>query len=282
MNNCAITYFKILLIIIVLSGISPAQDNLSRQFDYANNLFASGLFYDSITEYKRLMFFDREEVYNYKANINIALAYKAGGKLDEAVKFFSIAEINAKTEDELYEAKMQIVRTNILRKTHQRASELLDEIEKNFLNRDKSDEINYWRGWNFMLADDWANAAKYFGKIDYQHPLKILSDGVERDKYSVTFAKVISYILPGSGQFYTGNYLSGLMSLGWNVLLGYFTINAFVEDRVFDGLVVGNLLWLRFYRGSIENAENSARQKNIEAANKTLKYLETNFEGIKP
>ena len=133
-----------------------------------------------------------------------------------------------------------------------------------------------------MLSDDWSNASICFEQIDSMHQLKILSDSVVEEKYSVTFAKVISYILPGSGQFYTGNYLSGLMSLGWNILTGYLTINSFIEDRVFDGIVIGNLLWLRFYNGNVQNAEKFAKEKNIEIANEALRYLKNNYEGNKP
>jgi hypothetical protein len=132
------------------------------------------------------------------------------------------------------------------------------------------------------MADDWERASLIFSGIDPDHPLKLLSDKVLNDKYSVNFAKVISYILPGAGQFYTGNYLSGLMSLGWNVLWGYLTINSFVEDRAFDGILIGSLLWLRFYRGNVQNAENFALQENLNISNRAYKYLKENYTGLKP
>jgi hypothetical protein len=105
---------------------------------------------------------------------------------------------------------------------------------------------------------------------------------VINDKYSVNFAKIISYILPGAGQIYTGNYVSGLLSLSWNILLGYFTINAFMEDRAFDGVVIGSLLWLRFYRGNIQNAVDFAVEKNSEISNRALEKIQKDFKGIKP
>jgi TM2 domain-containing membrane protein YozV len=133
-----------------------------------------------------------------------------------------------------------------------------------------------------MFADDWKSASESFAKINSYHELKLLCDRVEKEKVSVTFAKVISYILPGAGQFYTGHYLSGTMSLGYSVLFGYLTINAFIEDRVFDGAAIGALLWLRFYRGNVQNAEEFAEEKNIVAANKALRYLQNNYQGNKP
>ena len=97
-----------------------------------------------------------------------------------------------------------------------------------------------------------------------------------------SFSKLLAYILPGAGQFYTGEYLSGAMSLSWNILFGYLTINSFVEERVFDGFAIGTLLWMRFYRGNYQNAERFAENKNIEIANNKLKYIQQNYQGLKP
>ena len=88
--------------------------------------------------------------------------------------------------------------------------------------------------------------------------------------------------MPGSGAIYCGKFLSGLMSLGWNFLAGFWTINSFVEDRIFDGVVIAELVWLRFYRGAIQNAEEFAVEKNLEVANKSLRYLQNEYKGIKP
>ncbi len=271
-----------LSLLLINNAICHAQDHLSRQFDYANSLFEYELYFDAVTEFKRLLYFDINGIYEFDANLKIALAYKAGAKYDNAVKYFKLAELAGRTDDEKYKIKEQIIRVNILRRTTDRALMLLKELEEEYKDRDRIDDINYWRGWAYIMADDWNNASVTFAGIDPDHPLKILSDNVLNDKYSVNFAKVISYILPGAGQFYTGNYLSGLMSLGWNVLWGYLTINSFVEDRAFDGIIIGSLLWLRFYRGNVQNAEKFAIEENLKISNKAYKYLKEDYTGLKP
>ena len=272
-----------LTIIFFLFVLSlKAQDNLSIQLDFANNLFNSNQYYDAITEYKRLQFFDSVKTFNYEINYRIGECYKAGAKYDDAVKYFLLAELNARTDDELFDSKTQIIRSNILRRTSDRALQLCDEIEKDQRFSGKRDQINYWRGWAYIFADKWDEAAKSFAKINSNHELKKLAEQTEKAKVSVTFAKVISYILPGAGAIYTGKFLSGLMSLGWNLLSGYWTVNSFVENRVFDGVVVAELVWLRFYRGAIQNAEEFALEKNLEVSNKSLRYLQNEYKGIKP
>ncbi len=266
----------------IVTQTVTTQSYLTIQYEYANNLFNEGLYFDAITEFKRLKFFDKKKIYNYKANIKIGEAYKAGAKFNNAIIAFTKAKIYAKNDKEKFNSEIQIIRTNILRKTTTHALQLLNQLEKNPMSIGKRDEINYWRGWAYMFAGNWQKASNAFAFTDKYNQLKKICDKVVNKEYSVTFAKVFSYILPGAGQFYTGHYLSGLMSLGWNILWGVTTINAFSAKRVFDGIVIGNLLWFRFYRGNYQNAEKFAEENNLKIANRVLNNLQKNYKGIKP
>ncbi|KUO61042.1 hypothetical protein APF79_12870 [bacterium BRH_c32] len=273
---------KVILVILLIAPSIFAQSELIIQKEYADNLFNSGQLFDAISEYKRLQFFDTEGKYRFYSNMKIGEAYKGGGRFDDAVTYFANAERTAPNDSLFFDAAVNVIRTNILRRTNDNAHQLLDKLEKDLRFNDRMNEINYWRGWNYIFEDKWLIASLVFEKIEKNHPLALISKQTDKNKYSVNFAKVISYILPGFGQFYTGNYLSGLMSIGWVGLTGYWTINSFVEKRVFDGLVIGNLLFLRFYRGNYQNAEQFTIEKNIEVSNKSLINLQNNYQGIKP
>lgn len=281
MTKYFIKYF-LMFFLSLLNWISFAQYEKDVQYEYSNNLFRNGHYFDAITEYKRLLFFDSTKTYSYNANMQIGKCYKAGAKFDDAIKYFTIAGFNAASDSELYASEIEIVRSNILRRTNSRAFQLLDEMENKYKSKEITDSLKYWRGWVYIFADDWLNASRTFAQISPDHELRIISDQVERDKLSVTFATVISYILPGSGQIYSGEILSGLLSLGWNLVSGYITISAFNSDRVFDGIALLSLLWQRFYRGNIQNAGKFAVEKNLEISNKSLNYLQNEFRGLKP
>ena len=272
----------IILIFITFTARIAAQNDFDKQYDFAKQLFADEEYYDAVTELKRLLYFDESEAYNYQANILIGRSYKQGGKFADAVKHFTLAEISAANRNEIYYSRIENVRVNILRRTTKQALDLIISLEDDEKFSSKKDELNYWRGWAYMFADDWQNAAFSFGKIDSEHELKLLAEKVEGEKYSVNFAKIMSMIIPGAGQFYTGEYVSGLLSLGWNVLWGYLTIKSFVDDRIFDGIMVGSLLWFRFYNGNTYNAEKFAEEKNLKISNKALLFLQYGYEGEKP
>lgn len=273
---------NILILIIMLTSSVLAQNILQQQFNFANQLFVQDKYFDAITESKRLQFFDKQNIYSFQSNLLIGKSYKAGAKFDEAVKYFTLAEINAKSDEEYLVAKTLNARTNILRRTTKQAERILNDllIDPRFKSNEK--EIKYWIGWNYIFSDDWEKAYEIFNENNLDTTLANLCKSVGDEMYSVDFAKYSSYIIPGFGQFYTGEYISGALSLGWNILFGYLTINAFVEDRIFDAIIIGNFLWLRFYSGNIQNAEKFAVQKNLEISNKALEYLQYSFMGERP
>ena len=273
---------RIIFIAIFFVSTLFSQNSFDEQFNLAKKLYNDENYFDTVTELKRLLFFNSNSEYIYKAYEIIGKSYKQGAKFSDAIRYFTLAEINAQSVDEIYNSRIEIIRVNILRRTKGRALKLLDSLEADIRFSDKIDEINYWRGWAFIFADDWENAAVIFAGIDSTIELTVLAKKVDDDLYSVSFAKTISYIIPGAGQIYTGEYISGLLSLGWNVLWGYLTIKSFIDERIFDGIVIANFLWLRFYRGNLQNAEKFAREKNLIISNKAMNYLQFEFKGLKP
>ena len=273
---------NILLIITFAVRVILPQARLEDQLNKAKILFSQGEYFNSITELKRLVFFDSNRRYSYTANELIGECYKNGAKFSDALNYFTRAEIDAITQEDIYKCRINIIRINILRRTTGRALSLLDTLEKDFRFSKKQKEINYWRGWAYIFADEWNKASNQFAKISSEHELMKLCDSIDNQKYSVIKAKLLSYFIPGAGQFYTGNYFSGILSLGWNLLWGYTTISAFQANRIFDGIMVGDLLWLRFYNGNNQNAEKFAIEKNLEISNGALLYLQRIYKGEKP
>ena len=276
-----IKYFLIPLFILT-AGAARAQNALKEQLKYADGFYKSGAYFDAVTEYKRLLYFDVKGEYADTANYMIGLCYKAGGRFSDAILYFTNAEIKARTEDRLYRAKLEVIRSNILRRTTHRALELLDSMAAKKKYAPHLKNINYWRGWSYVFGDEWGKAASAFRSADSAENIAALCDSINAERYPVSFIKLMSYVIPGSGQIYTGHYASGLLSLGWNLLWGYTAVNAFAADRIFDGLMVTNFLWLRFYNGNLQNAGKFAVEENIKISNGALDYLQKRFKGLKP
>jgi len=271
-----------IIIFIFISNMSLyAQDSFEDQFNLAKHFFDEEKYFDAVTEFKRLLFFEKSGEYSFQSNRLIGLSYKNGAKYSDALHYLTLAEMQSSTTEEIYNCRIEIIKINILRRTTQRALALLDTLANDTRFSNNLEDINYWRGWTYIFSDEWEKASSAFASIQPNHQLAIFCDSVDNGFYNPQLAKYLS-IIPGAGQFYTGEYVSGLISIGWNVLWGYLTINAFMEDRVFDGFMVGSLLWWRFYSGNIQNAENFALEKNLEMTNLALRYLQKDYNGKKP
>ncbi len=272
---------KLILMLSLAITTLNAQDLLIQK-KYADSLFKAEKYFDAITEYKRLIFFDSLESYSFYGNFFIGKCYKAGGKYNEAINYFTKAIMYTADTQSKYTAKIEIVKSNLLRRTPERALQILNEMENSYDFNGKKDSLSYWRAWAYIFNDDWVKGKYYFEKFQFQHELAVLSSRVIKEKYSVTFAKLISYIVPGAGQIYTGNIVSGLMSFAYNFLFGFLTVKAFSEDRFIDGALIGGLLWLRFYRGNVQNSERFVKEKNDLITKKALDYLQNEYKGDKP
>jgi len=272
--------YIITLVLLLFSNVF-SQTTFEAQFNYAENLYSQENYFDAITEFKRLLFFDESDNYVYSANLYIGLSYKMGGRFSDALQYLALAKLNSSSEEEFFDSSIDIIKVNILRRTTGRAFALLDTLANDTSFVHKFEEINYWRGWAYIFSNEWEKAELTFSEIQSTHQLAVLCDSVNNELYNPQLAKYLS-IVPGAGQFYTGEYVSGLISIGWNVLWGYLTIEAFIEDRIFDGVLIGSLLWWRFYSGNIQNAEKFALEKNIKITNSALNYLQNNYVGEKP
>lgn len=274
--------YKIFLLFVLVSFNFIKGQDYTSQLNFADSLYKAEKYFDAVTEYKRFLFFNKDSKNEYLATYKIGLSYKAGAQLDNAIRYLTLASIKTNNSGQKYNVLVDLVRTHILRKTCKQAHKIIDNLLKSDLYKNKTNELIYWKGFAYIFEDKWEEASSQFALLEGQNELETICRDVNEQKISVTFAKVISYILPGSGQIYAGEYLSGIISLGWNILLGYHTINAAASERIFDSIVIGNLLWFRFYRGNIQNAEQFAIQKNLQITNKAMDYLQTRYMGIKP
>lgn len=278
------TFVIRLTVILFLSSCINAytQDELTDQFNSAYELYNSENYFDAVTEFKRLLFFDDEDKYTYSSNYYIGRSYKAGAKFSDAIRYFTLAEIESGSLNDFFRCRIEIIKCNILRRTTDRAIQMIDELLANPEFRSEVAELYYWKGWAFIFSNKWKEASEIFKLSDDGGKLSKVSEQVNESLYSVTLAEVLSHLVPGSGQFYTGEYFSGALSFAWNLLFGYLTITSFVEDRIFDGFIIGNFLWLRFYTGNVSNARSFAEEKNQIIINSALDKLQFEFNGKKP
>jgi tetratricopeptide (TPR) repeat protein len=263
----------ILIFLIFFFGEKTYSQDLSELFKYTEKLVQEEKYFDAVTELKRLYFFDSEGIYSSRSEFNLGLSYKKGGFYSEAIRYFTAAEMRTSNPDSLYLIRVEIIKSNILRRTSYRALRLIEALDSISSGENKKSEMNMLKGFALVFADKWEEASGFFRAAGAED-LAELSIDTEDKLYSVTKAKILSAIIPGAGQIYTGEYLNGAISLAWNALTIYWSVEAFRAGRIFDGLMISNFLWLRFYTGGINNAAEFAEQNNLQITNNALKILQ--------
>jgi tetratricopeptide (TPR) repeat protein len=267
--------------ITVFTQVDPAG-LLKQQYEYADRLYKQGALYDAVTEYERLLCFDTSKTYAFDANKNIADCYRRGAQLKNAIRYTGASLLFAKSKEDIHTQRIELVKLHILNRTYSSAFNILEEVERDSSIGIGKQEADYWRGWIYMFQDKWVLAAKSFANVDGAQDLCRFCLQTDDKQFSVKTIKVLSAIIPGSGQMITGHIWNGLLSLGWNVLWGYLTVDAALAERAGDAFLIGDLLWLRFYTGNIQNAEKFAREKNTQIFQDALRYLQDEFKGAKP
>ena len=88
------------------------------------------------------------------------------------------------------------------------------------------------------------------------------------------FAKTLSFILPGSGQAYSGKAVKGLISLSLASLAGAFTYFNFV-DEIYSSSAAGLFFFTYFYFGNVKQVTPIVNKRNTIKKNKCNAILRT-------
>ena len=187
----SVTKILFTFLFILLQAITLfAQDSYEEQFKYAKKLYEEENYFDAVTEFKRLLFFDESNKYSFECNYLMGLSYKYGGKFSDALLHFSIADMSARTSEEDFDCRIEIIKLNILRRTTYKALTLLDSLAIDPEFKNKLDEINYWRGWAYIFSDDWEKAALIFFGDSNCTSVAVLCDSINNDLYNPQLSKI--------------------------------------------------------------------------------------------
>lgn len=204
---------------------------------------------------------------------------RASGLRDSSETYFLKAETIAGKGSFGFAARKERIRLRIASGFPLKALGLIETTRAEY--PDSAGVLDYWKSWALMRIGDFKGAAECLRDPAYAE-LYSYCLRVDRRKYYVTFAGVISYILPGACGLYSGRYFEGGMSLAWNALSAYFSLGAFARGRPLEGSLLAGLLWARFYRGNLQNSRKYEKEEKLKILNESLEYLRNNYKGQKP
>ena len=272
-----ITY--ITSIFLSLNVISQKQ---IISFDDAIKEFNSGNYEISLPYFKRIAFFESNNILNLKY---LADSYLNTKSYDNALVHYSLIYNISKNDSIKNEVIIEMAKTYILQEKYDYAKiEVLNikEINQNF-----TDRKNYYLSIISFFKNEFENSKNYLLQI------RNLSDSSQRiinelynnaSKYynrpNPKVASFLSMIVPGSGQLYSGKFKSGINSflLTGAALTAFTLIN--IRYSFLDAILGVFPYYQRYYTGGVINAQNMAENKIKMKKIETVKKINEIITGM--
>ncbi len=277
MNSTKKLYILLWAIYSVFNLQIYAQ-TLQESLTFADKQFELKNYRLALKEYQRVLFFNTGENLDYIYN-RIASIYFINGYYPEAAYNFERAYKTTGNNRLKTEYIFKKASCYMLDKKFRMA---LFEL----MNLPDSTDTQYNNRKNFYFAvchwglEEFEKSEKYF--------LNIIPDNRPKDKEKIILlfakkknlyrpnpktAKIMSMILPGSGQIYSGDLKNGLNSM---ILTGGFVILAVYMTEYytfFDAFLTAAPWFMRYYQGGFQKAKQIATHKRDTRRDKTYKEI---------
>ena len=234
----------------------------------ADSLLARGDYFSAVKLYDRVLFFD-DSAYAINSYEKIAECYFQNRQYDKAANYFSLAgkaEDNDSLAQSIFEKKTISL---ILGEQFLSAREELFEMPEAYLKSQKGILLTAMTLYGNQETDA---AFNEFSKLEVlkkkdKELARLKKRLIRVEKKNPKTARVLSIIIPGSGQLYAGDWRNGLNSLlltGGLMTLGVHTI---ATIGFIDGILMVGPWYQRYYTGGFKRAEAS-----VNALKKKVRY----------
>jgi len=257
----------IIRILLLLLSFNVAHAGTASEIrTFADSLYKEEDYYRAITEYKRHLhafpqFADSDEV-----NFSIGFSYYKGNKYDAAAPYFQ--KLSTDNSPLAPSAQFLLGQNHFVAKKYEPAIREWKLFSYSHPDHIFRDAARYQMSWIHFLKEDLELMTKELSRIQtppYQSKaadfIKSLNRWHDRPTRSPWLAGILSAVLPGAGQWYTGRFWDGLSALVMNSLFAYgiyYTI-----DRNYNvGAGVLTFVGVGFYGGNIASAIGSAHKFN--------------------
>lgn len=231
--------------------------------------------YDSaITEYKRFIFFHPDDRRVAETYYNIGLAYRAQGLWQEAIVAMRNAMFHTTNEDKKSNYQINLAVTLIASKNYDLAQLELIKVMLRDPNIELDKRVYFLRVVSYIYQFQWEDAHEVIKEYTADEKLNELIDkAIHLPLKSTNTAKVLSTIIPGAGQFYTGDWRGGLNAFVLNSLLGYVAVDAMLEQHYADAVFWMFFIFNRYYQGNSYRAEIAVKTHNKEVSEHTANEI---------
>jgi tetratricopeptide (TPR) repeat protein len=221
---------------------------LLAQLQLADSLYTHDYFEEARVEYLRAFFFypDLRQDLEARAHYGIALL-----NINDPEGVSEIRTLLDEHPELSGSIRAEIARQFIRTGRYYLATSLLEDTdEKDLL------------GLTYLLDGQYSKALATYVEAGNQEMADLIREHLQQPEKSERTAVFLSFIMPGAGEIYAGNYGLGVRDFLLNLGSGYLFYNALRQHKYVDAILVSVFLLNRFYLGSISNAQKSVMEGN--------------------
>jgi len=262
----------------ILPSFLPAQ---TAEQTYAFALFESrqGNYDIAIKSLKRIQFFDDQNKFPgvYKM---LADCYFEKASYEDAYYYYDLAAVQAENDSVLPEIVARKVTCRLFDHQYQEALIDLLSFSKNRNGRQQW-QFDMLFGITYFYLGDYHASEQYFLKSadssQFQQVTNLNNDfrqirHIEK-RYNPATSRVMSIIIPGSGQIWAGDYRNGVNSL--LLITGLLSASVALTGTlsIFDSFVIVAPWFQRYYMGGYQKAYEITNTRQQSEKNKILAHM---------
>jgi outer membrane protein assembly factor BamD (BamD/ComL family) len=253
----------------------------TMQMALGDQFFQEADYGGAIREYKRFLFFFPQSVRGDEAMLKISQSHLRDEKWEEALSAADNLIRRYPTSSRIAEA--QLIKGNVLavKRQYPEARSFFRKAQDGSPQTALADEAQMQIARTYIREERWKEAASEFRRIDPNSRVYNRADTMARGldridelpQDSPLAAGVLSGLLPGAGQIYTGRYGEGIIAFLLNGAFIWGMVESFSNKNYVGGgiLTVFELGW---YSANIVNAVNNANKNNKKRRADYLQTLE--------
>lgn len=289
-------YGSLLSVPLAVAGATSASserrsssDVMPPLFAFAQALFDEGEYYGAIGEFQRFVFFYPDHPLAPEAQLRIGMALFCGERWLPAFELLRrVARTTADTSIG-QAAALWMAESRARGGDHPTAIRLYQEAMARYPGTSVAQRAQYLLSWSLLRQGQWTEARRAFAAIGaesaYHRAARRVATALdpppELPHRSPTIARVLSIVLPGAAQIYTGQTLDGMIGVGVHGALIAGTTGAIVAGL--EGAAgVGAFFTWGFYRTQMSHAAVSARDFNTQATERFIEQLAAQEHTVLP
>lgn len=242
--------------------------------DFADSLFQEGDYLNAAHEYKRILFLHPNTTHIDFVAFRVAASYQNAGQLEKAVRAYQFL-IDTYPHSPLVERSTNnIAQCHILLGDKERGIASLE----NFLSKHKGSDLaplaHFTIGMLHIDKREWTEAGRVWSDVSLAYPKSRFAEVSARlagivenvnvlPSRSPTVAGVLSALVPGSGQVYSGRNVDGFYTFMSVAVLGSATVYYTREERHEVAIPVA-ALGLLLYGNNIYQGIRAAETFNLQ------------------